>query len=313
MLCKAIIKEYGHSRSCWLPAETTSYFGFCRRCHFEKVSTTLDAMRLAYQHGLSHTDAPLLEEDFFLTESLHRGREQAFISLLSALRQHSPQLLSRVLEKIKDKHPFQILVRKGCLYHTPGSRCLLFRTILKECKYTPPNITLSITSGLCWNCVAWIISQRIWAITLWKFTLGLATAFETVGPDTFYVFGLVPFLSIITSLHIFDRESLGSMLFKKLQTHFHDNEQRDLLIRFFCQTPLLPVALTKNIKQYIPEELDTDDFKLCLYTQAKKTIKDHTSSYEEELISRAWHPDRVLQWCMNPTGFQQTAKTFASK
>lgn len=293
MICKQILDEYGRKRPCWLPADPSSHFEFCRRCHFDKVTELLDSIRQCLVAGRETQDYEILTQPFFLDESLHLARHQALISLLSVLFEKKRPLFDIVLAKLKDKRDFQLLSEKLILQHTCGSRCFLYRHLMKT--YGASHEKLDC----CWHCIAWILRFTKTEKYMKRQGRNILHALGVLTLTTLQTYGLDTFMDIMTSLHIYEHTSLIGMFFFHLEAVLGRDNVESFLLRFYSQPPLLDFCMAKKLNAYMPPEWNKEKFCNAAYDAAKKTIKDRLSIFQEELMERAWHPDRVVRWCMD--------------
>ena len=123
MICKGKIQEQNQQRDCWLPADKSSSFQLCRRCHFHKMTSLLDSFTREYGQGTLHPHHEILLNDRdFLHELLHPAREQALLQLLFCLHQQNKLQLQRLITHLKQKSVFSIMMTKRILAHQPGPR-----------------------------------------------------------------------------------------------------------------------------------------------------------------------------------------------
>lgn len=311
MLCKQTIKEASKQRSCWLPADSTSPFGFCRRCHYNKITELLDTTRQDYIAGRLPSNESILTERFFLEESLHPGRQQAFLSLLNILFEKRRDIFDRVLKTLQGNCDFQVLSERVITHHTCGSRCQLYRHLIKTYGESHEHV------DTCWHCIAWTLrkAKDIWEWRWEKKQKNIVHALGKITLLSVQTYGLDTFLDIMTSLHIYELNTLLGFFFLQLESLIGRENTETLAIRFYSQPPLLDVSIAKKIPAYMPPEWKKEPLFEAAYEAAKKTIHDRLAIFHDELLAAAWHPNRVVHWCMSAEelkGFSE-ARTFVSR
>lgn len=295
MLCRGVVQEARGPKSCWLPADRSSSFQLCRRCHFHHVTSILDTLTDRYSRGELHPPHEiLLNARDFLNDLLHPAREQALLNLLVALYRHNKVQFIHVLTSLKERSVFCILLLKKIETHRPGRRCALYRELLKDASLWKGDLSCS----LCWDCLAWALQQRDPQIfsrfeksipkSLSKLTLELYTA---TGPKPYvefcvaasltgkewYAIALIEFL-----FHLFPLETVRGFLTALVQ-------EAPFRERLFCQEDLT----------ILPAPLREPEVLLLMRNQVYKRIKQETNRYKEDLIIKTWHPDRLFSWCLD--------------
>lgn len=305
MLCQAILQEHEKRKGCWLPADPSSYFHFCRRCHFNRISELLDSMRCAYQKGEIPTEEYLLSEHFFLDEALHKSREQAFLSLLGILCMRNRPLLHQILDYVQQSTTFGPMIKTKLLQHGTGPRCALYRTILRHSHLTPSGSAFML-DGLCWDCVVWLFRQRDMP-QYSRFVERMVMSFHTMSPILIREIGVSPFLDMIQSLYINDKPIVGHALWATVILFLEEEQLKTHVLRFYSTPPFLSDAIAKKFDALLPAQLDIPSFREEIEAHAKKALKDRLAIIEEELITRTWHPDRVVAWCVDPIALHRFA------
>ncbi len=295
MLCKGQIQELNRTRDCWLPAEKSSPFQLCRRCHFHKITEILDKLTQDYSVETLHPPYELLLNDkTFLDELLHPAREQAFLQLLSSLFQHNKVQFIHVLENLKEKSVFPILMTKRILCHQPGPRCSLYRTCMKD----PKLFTTESLPWNCWSCVAWSLKQQEKRL-LDNYVYTFGRNFSKLTHDMYLQTGPRVFIDMAVSLHLLQKEHHLRILIDHMMHRFPLEDVKSFLLGFLQQPPMLFVFHMGKQDDYLPIPLRDPDVIRAFRTQIKQSIKNRTNLYKEELVMRTWHPKRLFPWCLD--------------
>lgn len=295
MLCRGVVQEARGPKSCWLPAERGSQFQLCRRCHFYKVTDILDQLTRSYEAGKLHPPYELLlNETSFLNELLHPAREQALLNLLSSLYRKNRIQFLHVMTKLAEKSVFSILITNRIVTHSPGSRCEMYRMVLKETAL----FTGDRLCTRCWPCLAWMARQHDprlqqllrsgFGFVLWKLTPELyATIGDPVLLDLCSSFGI---RGNAHSLHLFLTSCLAILPF-------------DEVLRFcLClakESWMFPLLFPPSLDQWFPDPLRDDVILRRLQRSAYQSMKQKTDQYKEDLMIKTWHPDRLFSWCFD--------------
>ena len=295
MLCKGQIQELNRTRNCWLPAEKSSPFQLCRRCHFHKITDILDQLTQDYSIETLHPNHEcLLNDKIFLDELLHPAREQGFLQLLSSLFQHNKIQFIHVLDNLKEKSVFPILMTKRILAHQPGPRCCLYRWCMKD-----PHIFVTDTlSWNCWSCIAWCLKQRDKRL-LDNYVYTFGKNFSRLSYDVFLQTGSRIFIDLAISLHLLQKEHHLRLLIDHMLRRFPLEDVKSFLLTFLQQPVMLFVFYLQKENEYLPlplrDKVVVDTFR----SQIKASIKNRTNLYKEELVMRTWHPRRLFPWCLD--------------
>ncbi len=295
MLCKGKIQEVNKTRDCWLPADKTSPFQRCRRCHFHAVTDILDRFTRDYGEGKLHPENELLLNDsVFLEELLHPAREQGFLQLLVTLFHHNKIQFQHLIENLKQKSVFPILMTKRIIAHLPGPRCSLYRSCMKD-----PQIFLTETlSWNCWSCVAWCLKQQEKRLLdNYVYTFGKNVSRLTY--DMYLQTGPRVFIDMAVSLHLLQKEHHFRILVDHMMHRFPLEDVKSFLLGFLQQPAMLFVFYMGKQHEYLPLPLRDPIVVNAFRSQIKQSIKNKTNLYKEELVMRTWHPKRLFPWCLD--------------
>jgi hypothetical protein len=295
MLCKGKIEEGNRTRDCWLPAEPSSPFQLCRRCHFYSVTNILDTLTHDYSQGHLHPSQELLLNDRnFLDELLHPAREQAFLQLLSSLFHHNKIQYHHLLQNLKEKSVFPILMTKRILAHQPGPRCSLYRSCMRD----PKVFTTESLSWNCWSCIAWCLKQQEKHL-LENYVHSFGRNFSRLTYEMYSQIGSRVFIDMAVSLHLLQKEHHLRILIDHMMHRFPLEDVKRFLLGFLQQPPFLFVFYTNSQADYLPlpfrDAVVVNEFR----AQIKGSIKNRTNLYKEELMMRTWHPKRLFSWCFD--------------
>lgn len=295
MKCKGILQEQNRVRECWLPANQTSPFLLCRRCHFYKITSLLDTLTTHYWNGDLNPENEILLNDLdFLNELLHPAREQALLHLLSALFYKNKIQFKRVVEKLKEKTVFSILLTKRVQTHTPGPRCKMYQQFLKDSDcYKGQSLPWN-----CWSCVTWSLKQKNSSF-LEIFTKWFLFHLQRLTFEVFTNNGPRVFLDFMVTLHLLQKDHI-LRLFLDHCFHILPLEEFKSLLLFFLQEPCMLFVFYENRQSdYLPLPLRDEIVVREFRQRIKEFIKQKTDTYKEELIMRTWHPSRLFPWCLD--------------
>lgn len=295
MKCKGVTREQNREISCWLPANPSSAFQLCRRCHFASITQILDSLVQEYWNGVLHPHYEILFTDAdFLQELLHPAREQALLNLLSALFYANKIQFSLLLEKLKQKTVFSILLTKRIQTHTTGPRCRMYREFLKD-----PSLYKGQTHCWnCWSCVAWSVKHKIphlEDIFLKSFLLNLSK----LNHASFQLTEEHIFLDLLNTFHLRGKDHMVRLFLDHCFHIFPLDIYKRFLAHMLSEPPFLSVMFdgTHNDFLALPlrEEVVIREFR----SSVKQHIKEKTDLYKEELVMRTWHPSRLFPWCLD--------------
>jgi hypothetical protein len=287
-----MLQEQNRVVPCWLPATNSSQL--CRRCHFNYITQTLDSLTRDYWNGSLHPDSEILFQDTeFLQELLHPAREQALLHLLAALFQTNKIQFGLLLDKLKRKTVFTILLTKRVQTHATGPRCRMCREFLKD----PTLYKAQTHCWNCWACVAWSVKQNIRHLEdvfLKSFLLNLSH----LTLDSFQTEQHV-FLDLLNTFELRGKYHLIRLF---LDHCFHLvplEDYKRFLVQMLSQPPFLHVLFQKTQNDYVPLPLRDAPVVVQLLQGVKQRIKEKTDLYKEELVMRTWHPSRLFPWCLD--------------
>lgn len=294
MHCKGSVVEQNKTRPCWLPAETIDSFQFCRRCHFQHITTLLDSfIREAIVGELPGSAELFFQEKEFLNHVLHPAREQALLNLLSIVFETNKNQFQKLLGNLKSAPLFPIVVTKRIQLHQPGTRCQMYRQMMKDKDI--------YTSGLlcwnCWSCVAWSLKQRDTRFLDMYNNFGYY--FSRITNDIFHQTGQRVFLDYLVSLHLLGKEHHIRILLQHFLTILPIEEFRSFLTGFCTQSSIMPVFFEGRQNDFLPVPFQDAIVLNSLKEAIKNCIKRTTDTYKEELMIKTWHPRRLFPWCLD--------------
>jgi hypothetical protein len=295
MLCHGVVHEVRGPKSCWLPAERGSQFQLCRRCHFNRVTEILDQLTRVYGEGQLHPSNELLLNDAsFLNELLHPAREQALMSLLASLFRKNQIQFFHVITKLAEKSVFSILITNRIVSHSPGTRCEMYRTLLR---HTSLYMGEKLCSR-CWPCLAWMAKQREdrfqrllkggFGLVLWKLS---PTLYREIG-DAVFVDLCASFLvrGNSHSLYLFLAQCLSHLPFEDVLQFC------TVLVKDPC---FFSLVLGGSLDDVFPAPLRDKEILKSLQKSVRGSIKQKTDVYKEDLMIKTWHPSRLFSWCFD--------------
>lgn len=294
MLCKGSVVEQNRVRSCWLPADTINSFQLCRRCHFQHITTLLDSFISEASLGeLSGRAEVLFQEKQFLNDVLHPAREQALLNLLSTLFEINKNQFQRLLESLKRIPLFPIVVTKRIQQHQPGTRCQMYRQMIKD-----KDIYISgLFCWHCWSCVAWSLKQRDTRLLAMYNNFGYY--FSSITNDVFHKTGQRVFLDYFVSLHLLGKDHHIRILLQHFLTVLPIEEFRSFLVGLFTQIPMMAILFEGKQNDFLPAPFQDPVILESLKQAIKNCIKRTTDTYKEDLMIQTWHPRRLFPWCMD--------------
>lgn len=295
MLCKGTIQENNRSIPCWLPADPVSLFQLCRRCYFHHITHVLDSLTREYSGGNLHPRHEiLLENTVFLNELLHPAREQALLNLLFSVYKNNKVQFSILIERLKQRSTFPILLTKRIQNHHEGTRCHMYRVLLK-------NNSLYKSEDLCWNCwscIAWAIKQndtRIFSM----FRKSFQTQILGLTFEKFQEIGSKYILDILTTLYIQKEFFLLKSVLQHFFVEFPLEDVKRFYSLFFQQTGVFSLLFNKDEVTNLPLPLQDGVVMQEFKKKLKNHIKQKTDLFKEELVMRTWHPSRFVTWCLD--------------
>jgi hypothetical protein len=294
MLCRGSVQEPSGRKSCWLPADPFSKYQLCRRCHFHKITDTMDHLTQDYRNGSLHPcDEPCLRESWFLEDMLHPGREQALLNLLSALFSNNKIMFFLLLDRFKKKSVFSILLTKRIQAHTPGTRCCMYRRCFQESGlYNAETLPWN-----CWPCISWILHHTelpLHQIFQREYTWGLRRLTHPVFLQT----GPQVFISLLSTFQLRGMEAELRLFFLHCLFAFPLEEVKQFVLLAFQDPLLLPSVFSGSIP-YLPVPLQDEGFQKTLYLQWKTRQKERIDALKCELVEKTWHPKRLFRWCLD--------------
>lgn len=255
----------------------------------------LDRLSSDYWRGSLHPENEIiLNETEFLQELLHPAREQALLHLLSALFQENKIQFKRVVERLKEKTVFAILLTKRIQTHVPGPRCKMYQQFLDD----PDCFQGQTLCWNCWSCVTWCLKRNhphLLPIFLKSFLSQLQKlTFEVYtnnGPRTFVDF--------MVTLFLMEKHHILRIFIDHCFHRFPLEDCKSLLLFFFQEPCMLFVFYQKVQSDYLPLPLRDDVVVNEFRKSIKDSIKKKTDTFKEELVMRTWHPSRLFPWCLD--------------
>lgn len=295
MLCKGTLEEKNRRINCWLPAEETSEFGFCRRCHFHHITAVLDSLSYAYVQGVPHpVNESLMQKTTFLYELLHPAREQALLNLLVSLFLYNTKQFEEVISTLQKKHSFSILLTNRIRSHQPGPRCKLYRRFLKDTSFYK-------AEDLCWNCwdcIVWSLTQKERHLYE-RFQEQYIFEIARINVATFNQIGSHVLKELFTVLYLLGNDTCMKVLLEHLFHELPIESFKQFLASLFQQVPMIEILFQEKRNKYIPlalqDEVVIDEFK----KKCKVFIKKRSHIFKEELMIKTWHPSRLFAWCFD--------------
>ena len=283
MSCKNILQEKNKSKPCWLPADRSSHFAFCRRCHLQEVSLILDRMICDLLEGNVPNDMSMFEHSFFPAELLHGCREQSFLSLLACLYKLDSKLLDKILALYSDARllqRIQDILTQNFKQHNDSTRCGFYRYILR--KY--PQF-ISVSHIRCWMCANWYLESGAPETCQNRVMMGMIMD-TVITPDLIKRYQSV-YPYYIASLISKKCEHYIPELMKNIESNL---SLEDFKKKLFNNAVMLP----HYFHEKVPKELIGEQTKDDVYGFLKKRC----AIYKDELEMYAWHPSRVKNWCL---------------
>lgn len=295
MLCKGSIEEANQTKACWLPADSSSSFQLCRRCHFYKITQILDLLRQDYREGQLHPPFEMyLTDPLFLKELLHPAREQALLHLFAVLSSQNKIQFDLLVNRFKQNSVFPILITKRIQGHQPGPRCKMYRHFLKDpALYTSENLCWN-----CWPCIAWTLKQSNERL-LRAYTHTFGLHFSRLTFEIFCTTGSAIFVDLFASLYLLGKHHHLRILVDHFFHHFPLEDFKKFLLAVFQHPVFLHVFFEQKQEDFLPLPLRDVIVVKEFYTAIKKGIKAKTNTYKEELVMRTWHPSRLFPWCLD--------------
>lgn len=295
MLCKGVIEEVNGKKACWLPAEKTSQFQLCRRCHFYRMTQILDSLTYAYEHEELHPSSELsLRDPIFVEEILHPAREQALLNLLASLFRNNTIQLSLLVERLKGSSVFPIFLTKRIQAHQPGPRCRMYRHFLKDPKlYTSDTLCWN-----CWSCIGWSVRQSDKRLHR-MYTQNFGLNFSQLTFPVFEATGSRVFVDYFASLYLLEKHHHLRTLLDQFFHRFPLEDFKRFLVCLFQHPVMLSIFFEQRQNDFLPLPLRDPVVVKEFYREIKKGIKKWTNTYKEELIMRTWHPSRLFAWCLD--------------
>jgi hypothetical protein len=291
MKCKVVFQE----RECWLPASPSSSFQMCRRCHFYKITEILDCLTNDYKQGSQHPSQELFLNDLeFLQELLHPAREQALLNLLATLYNDNKIQFFHLIRKLKRKTVFSILLTKRVQTHVPGPRCKMYREVLKD-------KDLYNSNDLCWNCwscISWCLKLKDGEL-LQKFKKSYLSQLHRLTFDIYVNTGSRVFLDCLVTFHLQGSDHLIRIFFDHIFHRFPLDVVKGILLLFFQEIPMLDIFFHNKQNEFLPLPLRDESVVTNMYKEIKRSIKEKTNLFKEELVMRTWHPSRLFPWCLD--------------
>ena len=295
MLCKGSVQELTGKRDCWLPADTTSTFRLCRRCHFYRVTEILDVLTQSYESDILHPPYELfLSDKHFLQELLHPGREQALLHLLASLSLRNTIQFQSLLERFKSYSVFSILLTKRIQAHQHGPRCKMYR----KCMLDPKLYMSELLCWNCWPCIAWILKQKNSRL-LQNYTNNFGLFYQRLTFDQFTNIGPRIFVDFLVSLHLLQKDHHIRIFIDHCFRHFPLDDLTSFLTQFFQSPVMLFLFFEEKQNEFLPLPLRDVTVVSSFKQKIKQHIKQKTDTYKEELVMRTWHPSRLFTWCFD--------------
>lgn len=295
MLCRGVVQEVRGPKSCWLPAERGSQFQLCRRCHFNRVTQILDELTRVYEGGEIHPSNEILFNDpSFLNELLHPAREQALMSLLASLFRKNQIQFSHVVSNLAEKSVFSILLTNRIVSHSPGTRCEMYRTLLRY-----PSLYMGDkVCSRCWSCLAWMAKQRGdrfqsllkggFGLVLWK-----------LGPTLYKDIGDAVFVDLCASFHVRGNSHSLYLFLAQCLSHLPFEEVLQFCRILVKDPSFFSVVLGGSLDDLFPAPLRDKEVLKSLQQSVRLSIKQKTDVYKEDLMIKTWHPSRLFSWCFD--------------
>lgn len=295
MICKGVVPEASGNKPCWLPADRSSCFQLCRRCHFHHVTRVVDRLTIDYKNGVLHPENELLlNNKDFLDDLLHPAREQALLNLLSTLHKENKIQFSIVLSRLKTKTVFSILITKRIQAHSCGTKCKMYQQFLKQSNlYTADSLCWN-----CWDCITWVLRKNDpHLIQLYIQSFG--RHIHRLTYEAFQESGSSVFLDFIILLYMRKFDHHLRIVLHEFFLVFPLEEYRRFLSLIFQNLPIMHTFFTKEYMEMIPLPMRDESIEKDLRKDIYLFIKKRTDIYKEELMMRTWHPDRFIEWCFD--------------
>jgi hypothetical protein len=295
MLCRGVVQEARGPKSCWLPADRSSSFQLCRRCHFHRVTDIVDTLTDRYSQGELHPpNEMLLNSRDFLSDLLHPAREQALLNLLVALHRYNKVQFLHVIHNLRERSVFCILLLKRLETHRPGRRCAFYRELLKDATLWKSEPLLFC----CWECLAWGMQQRD-PILVTKVEKSIPKALSKITLDLYTASGPNPYVDFCVAATLREKEWYAIAVVEFLFHLFPLETVRSFLTRLVLEEPFRGRLFCEQDLTFLPLPLREAPLLLSMRKEIYKRIKQETNRYKEDLIIKTWHPDRLFSWCFD--------------
>jgi hypothetical protein len=300
MTCTNTIQEYNSKRQCWFPRDPTSPFELCKHCNFHKVDTILQDIGNGKYH-----DILLVNEPKFLETCLDMNLQEHVLNALGKLLQKD-QLLFKTLFTFlnSNTHYDSKVFLKHAIFHTPSSRCCIYRQWFKQRKLPRDPVATDLPIQ-CWDCLSWILRQKD-MLGLYQPFIRLIASSKILGSKT-VLESLIncdknALVDSMVSLELKGKAHTARILFTTFYTRSKNETLSEfILISFFSHPAIIDTFFLEPQRalEYIPYSLRSTDIVTKYQKKILQTVRKRNWVFKEDLMIKTWAPHRLFTWCFD--------------
>jgi hypothetical protein len=107
------------------------------------------------------------------------------------------------------------------------------------------------------------------------------------------------FLDLFVSMHWLGKDHHIRILLDHMMRRFPLEDVKSFVLGFFQQPLLLSIFFEQKQNEFLPLPLRDERTVQEFRREIKRSIKNKTDTYKEELMIRTWHPKRLFPWCLD--------------
>lgn len=284
MTCKNEIIELNSKRGCWFPVNPSSPFGLCSRCDFYKVESSLKEIE---------TNLDLIQNPAFCKATLDQTHRVSLLSALTRLQEKDLSAFANFFALLGDEK-LRNDINHQLHTHSPSCRCKFYQYILKTRTFDH-EIQSTDMPWNCWDCLSFILKQKNMLNSYRAFSNGIVTN-RIKRPET----APSKVIDCMVSLHLYNKDHTARLLFDRLRrSSIGESKAKEFLVEFLTQPATASLVFTPVVFEFVPGSWNKDLNASFLQKEVMKAVKKRNYIFKEDLIIKAWHPDRLFPWCFD--------------
>lgn len=295
-------------KSCWLPSDETSPWGYCRHCTFTQKNVVCDEivrnllagqMEMRMPTGKNERIFDVVQASWFKDHCAHPASKVRLYHILLLLKTNRTQIYDEYIQNPKFLSSFISVIQTHRLSHENRLSCKLVCELAgKDVKRIPRQ---------CPHCLYYLWNKNLENREYYTAFTNYLRSYETKSSR--FLHPLPIFTQYIH--HSLDKGEVGNAqtVYQLVLSHLQNDQQSflDYLQDFLLEegdTLSALIALNPQLlEKYRPHLIQQDTFWTSVILPAqrqwKQMLKAKCDAYKEDLMIKTCHPRRLFNWILD--------------